>query len=204
MPDIVPIIGLIGAKRSGKDTAARLLVEKYGFQRVAFADALKAAALDMNPIVADGGLRLADLVASIGWEAAKSFPEVRRFLQECGVAMRKHTHRNIWTDVVRERLIAARYQDERIVVTDVRFPNETALIEEFGGCVIKIERPGLERDAADQHISERALDDFIPDIVIVNDSTIENLWRALDAALPKVDAGPWSGGPRYFHASHDG
>lgn len=191
MSDFTPIIGLIGAKRSGKDTAAQRLVEGYGFERVAFADALKGAAYEMNPLIADGGLRLAELVDSVGWEVAKSKPEVRRFLQELGVSMRKHTHKDIWVSVVRDRLVAARYSRRRIVVTDVRFPNETAIVNEFGGAIIKIERPSLQRDDADKHISERALDDYIPDIVVVNDSTIEALHLAIDEALPKTAAASW-------------
>lgn len=198
----IPIIGLIGRKRSGKDTTATRLVEAHGFERVAFADALKAAAYDVNPLIADDGLRLADLVDSVGWEAAKSFTEVRRFLQELGVSMRRHVNTHIWVDVVRDRLVRARYTGERVVVTDVRFPNETSLIEEFGGVVVKIERPGLPTDdAASQHISERALDDYLPAIILHNDSTIEALYRAVDemmSAMPYLD---WDEIPHNFRAS---
>jgi hypothetical protein len=38
------IVGICGRKRSGKDSAANLLVEKHGFQKLAFADPLKKLA----------------------------------------------------------------------------------------------------------------------------------------------------------------
>jgi dephospho-CoA kinase len=36
------IIGLTGYAQSGKDTVANILVENYGYQRVAFADPIRA------------------------------------------------------------------------------------------------------------------------------------------------------------------
>lgn len=42
-------IGIVGRKRSGKDTAAAALVEKLGYVRHGFADPLKDAALALNP-----------------------------------------------------------------------------------------------------------------------------------------------------------
>lgn len=38
------VVGLTGVARSGKDTVGRMLVERYGFTRVAFADGLKSMA----------------------------------------------------------------------------------------------------------------------------------------------------------------
>lgn len=177
------IVGLIGAKRSGKDTLAGRLVSSYGFERVAYADALKGAAYDMNPYLGADGLRLADLVDSIGWEAAKASLEVRRFLQALGVAMRDHVHRDIWTNVVRDRLEAAREYGTNIVVTDVRFPNEAEQIKEYGGIIVRIIRPTLTRDTADAHISERALDDYQPDYTVHNDSTLEALYAEADKVM---------------------
>lgn len=201
MTDVIPIIGLTGRKRTGKDTTADRLVVAHGFERVAFADALKAAAYDMNPLIGDDGLRLADLVDSVGWEAAKSFTEVRRFLQEFGVAMRHHVRSTVWTDVVHDRLVRARYANERVVVTDVRFPNEARLIDKFGGIVIRIQRPGLPDDAASQHISERAMDDYLPALVLCNDSTIDALHKAVDHIIEVAPDLDYDRIPHTFHAA---
>src|SRR6476661_846445 len=40
MQAIQEILGLLGAKGAGKDTAAKLFIQKYGYRRIAFADAL--------------------------------------------------------------------------------------------------------------------------------------------------------------------
>jgi cytidylate kinase len=45
------IVAVSGWKGSGKDTAAKILVEKYGFRRVAFADVLKDMVADQYGIV---------------------------------------------------------------------------------------------------------------------------------------------------------
>lgn len=175
------IIGLLGPKRSGKDTVAERLVQKHGFERVAFADALKRAAWDINPYVR-GDIRLQDYVHSVGWEVAKTLPEVRRFLQTLGVAMRDHVHPDTWINVVRHRLEDASWAGDSVVVTDVRFPNESRLIVSLGGFLVRLERPGLVADETSRHVSEDvdAALDGLDHLVLTNDGTVEDLWREVD------------------------
>jgi dephospho-CoA kinase len=71
------IIGLSGYAQSGKDTVAKVLVEKYGYRRVAFADPIRDLLYGMDPLVPKGygesviNYRLQDLVDSYGWEKWK-------------------------------------------------------------------------------------------------------------------------------------
>ncbi len=44
------IIGLTGYAQSGKDTVANILVERYGFTRVAFADKIREFLYETNPM----------------------------------------------------------------------------------------------------------------------------------------------------------
>jgi hypothetical protein len=126
------IIGLTGKMGSGKDTVGALLIER-GYKRLAFADALKATAYDINPIVGvrvtDDGIafeRLQDVVFDFGWEKAKrANPEVRRTLQALGVAARDNVKRSIWVDAALEVIDD---EDENIVITDVRFPDEAQMV----------------------------------------------------------------------------
>src|SRR5690606_41536721 len=62
----MPLIGIAGKKRSGKDTVAKAL-EPFGFQRVGFADELKQMALEINPMI-PGDTRLRGVVKDFGWE----------------------------------------------------------------------------------------------------------------------------------------
>ena len=60
-----------------------------------------------------------------------------------------------------------------VVVTDVRFPNEADLIDEFGGHTVRVLRPSAEVD--DTHPSETALDHYPVDLTIENVGTLEDL-----------------------------
>ena len=83
------IIGLTGYAQSGKDTVANILVEKYGYQRVAFADPIRALLYEANPMLKEG-YRVQGLVDSYGWDKVKvDYPEARRLLQDLGVGARK-------------------------------------------------------------------------------------------------------------------
>lgn len=184
------LIGLMGQKRSGKDTVAIHLVGRHGFARVAFADRLKKAALDLDPFVGmvpmRGNLspieptRLKDVVDYWGWEQAKEIPEVRRTLQRLGVAMR-HVQVDVWVNAT--MIDAARAGDD-VVVTDVRFPNEATAIRKFGGYLVRVDRPGLPDD--DGHVSEHAWRSITPDYVVNNDGDLEHLAEEVRGLMAHV------------------
>ena len=68
------IIGLTGYAQSGKDSVAKILVEKHGFIRVAFADRIRDFVFDADPIytwVGNEPRYLRSFIESEGWEEAK-------------------------------------------------------------------------------------------------------------------------------------
>lgn len=163
------IIAFCGYGYSGKDTAADVLCEEFGFSRIAFADALRDMAEALNPIMTDGGLRYRDTVTEFGYEAAKKIPEVRRFLQVLGgEAVRGVIGDNTWVDIVTKKITEGDW-----VVTDCRYRNEMQAIHALGGVVIQISRPGY--GPVNDHVSETLLEGAAPDLVIVNDGTIDDL-----------------------------
>lgn len=179
LPDIpYPVVGLIGKKRSGKDTFAQGLIAR-GATRFAFADPLKEAALELNPLIGPVALpgelapirdvRLADAVDRLGWEGAKEIPEVRRTLQQFGIGIRA-IDEAFW---VRVTLTRAVVHDGPAVITDVRFPNEAKAIADVGGILVRIDRPGLA--STDTHISETALDGYPADLTVTNSGTADDL-----------------------------
>ena len=181
------IVGFSGYLRSGKDTAAQALIED-GFEHRSFAKALKDMAYALNPIVEVRGvtppLRLAGVVDALGWERAKdAYPEIRALLQRMGTdAGRKVLGENIWVETAIKNWMADGWS-ENAVFTDVRFPNEAdAIRHPLGGMVIRINRPGFE-PGPDAHISETALDDYPFDAVIENTGGIDDLYRAVRAAV---------------------
>lgn len=172
-----PDIALIGLARSGKDTIADYLIREHGYQRVAFADPLKDMALRIDPWVYEGheANRLSGLVGAFGWERAKEdYPEVRRFLQELGVAIRAEQS-DFWLNRGLDAIQAAG-GDTPVVVTDCRFRNEAASLGAMGFLITSVTRPSLlisgERDP---HISENELRDCPTHRALCNAGTIADL-----------------------------
>jgi hypothetical protein len=89
--------------------------------------------------------------------------------------------------------------DTKVIVSDVRFEDESKKIKELGGLIIRIIRPKAEivdeptaeqslpdQDKLTEHLvhkSEMQADKIKPHITIYNDGTIEELYKKLDAAI---------------------
>ncbi|MEU8840242.1 hypothetical protein AB0D97_14075 [Streptomyces roseus] len=188
-------IGLIGRARVGKDTVGAWLTQNRGYERVAFADPLKAAALKLDPIVLAederidwqaGHLSLAEAVAARGWERAKDeLPEVRRILQELGAAMRT-VDSEIWLRAALARVDEVNRTTGRpAVITDVRYPNEAASLKRSGFKLIHIDRPGIEHLA---HESEGALGPEDAHYMIRNGGSFDVLFAQLRVITDEITA----------------
>jgi hypothetical protein len=73
-----------------------------------------------------------------------------------------------------------------VLLTDVRFPNEVAAVEERGGCVLRIDRSVTGLDS-DNHASETALDDFDFEFRYQNDGTLEDLRKRVHSFLREAE-----------------
>jgi hypothetical protein len=163
------IIGLSGYARSGKDEVAKILVEEYGYTKVAFADKIRQLLLETNPQVKDG-FRIESVVGAYGWDKAKVlFPEIRKLLQDLGVGARKVFGEEFWI----ERALASIFKNENTVVTDVRFINEADMIKHQDGQIWRIKRTGVE--AVNAHVSEHDMDGYPVDKILKNEGTLEDL-----------------------------
>jgi hypothetical protein len=163
------IIGLVARSRCGKDTVAELLCLNYDYQRRAFADPMRHALQIINPRL-DSITRVSDLVDDYGWDIAKKNPEVRRLLQVLGTDFgRKMLGDDVWIKMSLSDL----RQDDRVVISDVRFPNEADAIKKLGGTVWRINRKN--HSAVNGHPSEHAMDNYMFSHVIYNDGTLEDL-----------------------------
>lgn len=172
------IVGLMGYAQVGKDTVANILVEEHGFERVAFADALREMLYALNPqvYVRPGGRVIGyhdfvqPIVDAFGWEYAKANTDVRELLQRLGTeAGRNVLGDSIWVDTAMQKIKPG----GRYVITDVRFPNEAQAIRHEGGRLWRVRRPGYV--PVNGHASETACDDVEADAVIENAWSIEFL-----------------------------
>jgi hypothetical protein len=164
------IIGLTGYAQSGKDTFASILVEKYGYSRIAFADKIRDFLYGINPMVGCSPTGyLQDLVNLVGWDRAKQEPQVRRLLQDLGISARELIDENIWVNAALSSIGA----NDRIVITDVRFENEAAMIKSMGGQLWRIKRSGV--GPVNGHVSESEMDGYKVNQIFVNNGSLEEL-----------------------------
>lgn len=164
------IIGLTGYAQSGKDTFASILVEKYGYSRIAFADKIRDFLYGINPMVACSPTGyLQDLVNLVGWDKAKQEPQVRRLLQDLGISARDLISEDIWVTAA----LSSVSKDQRVVITDVRFENEAATIKSMGGQLWRVKRSGV--GPVNDHVSESEMDGYKVDQIFVNNGTLEEL-----------------------------
>jgi hypothetical protein len=177
------IIGLMGYAQSGKDSVAKVLVERYGYTRLAFADNIRNMLFDINPLVKDN-LRIKEVIVEYGWEQSKSlFPEVRDLLQRLGVSARTHLDNLIWIAAVMGQI-----QDgKNYVITDVRFENEATVIKSLGGDLWRIKRPGV--NAVNNHVSESELDGYKVDKILSNGGTLEELELLVHTRMDSYENG---------------
>jgi dephospho-CoA kinase len=179
------IIGLSGYAQTGKDTVAEYLISNYGYRRVAFADPIREALYRLNPVVPVGEFQsthLAQAVNGLGWEETKRIsPETRRLLQVLGTEVgREMFGPDFWVNQAMRN--ASKF--DKIVLTDVRYPNEYRAIKNRDGVIIRIVKPGTT--AVNEHSSETALDNFSFDATIVNDGSIHDLGKKIDSVIKGV------------------
>lgn len=166
------LIAISGKAQSGKDTIGSFLVNKYGFTRVASADSLKRIARNI-----------------FGWDSVKD-EKGRKFLQDLAMAVRGYNE-DYWINLTLQeikRQSSSQYKNlsddkSNFVVTDLRFINEAKYLKENGAILIRVNRPGIK---VYDHISETQLDDYANfDFVIENDTTLEDLEKAVDTIFGK-------------------
>lgn len=159
-----PLVGFVGLKRSGKDTAAQALVDR-GWTRMAFADPLKEmsmklrgvwvqvpAGVELDAVIPSvgGGLlgrgggfaQYHYVVDALGMEKAKDLvPDVRTLLQTLGTDCVRGTFGSMaWAELMRDNVLQAIHDGQSVVLTDVRFHEEFDLVQRLGGIVIGVWR----------------------------------------------------------------
>ncbi|MFD8315904.1 deoxynucleotide monophosphate kinase family protein [Kitasatospora purpeofusca] len=204
-------IGIIGRARVGKDTAGAWLVRERGYNRVAFADSLKTAALRVDPIItadewedeynpANHGVeevRLSKHVEEEGWEGAKAWPECRRFLQELGAAIRT-IDPEFWIRAALKRADDLADSTGRpTVITDVRYGNEATTLRARGWHLLYIDRPGIPHLV---HESEGALGPEDADHTIMNAGSMADLEAAVQLFHKRVHDAESA---RHYGRAHD-
>lgn len=173
------LIGFGHRKRSGKDTAGTFLLVEHGYQRVAFADPLKQAAMTIFGFTEQ---------QCYGTEQDKETVDPRwgfspRYaMQKLGEEMRNIFGKEVWVKSAEAKAHQFMSKKLGVVITDVRYPNEAEMIRRNGGIVVRIDRPDLG-PLTDMHPSETSMEGFEYDEVILNDGTIQDLYGKINKIL---------------------
>lgn len=163
MASIPQLIGLIGRKGAGKDTAAALLLSK-GYQNVKFAGGLK----DMiRAVLATQGVSAATIERMIegdlkevetGYLGGRT---PRHAMQTLGTEWgRELIADDLWVGVAIKKSAG-----HPTVITDVRFPNEMDAVVAAGGVCFGISADWITATEG-EHESEALIDDLIASLPI--------------------------------------
>jgi hypothetical protein len=184
------IIALCGAKRCGKDVLAEHLVNKYKYERVAFADPLKLAVKslfnfddDQVGIGKDNGEGKKDIVDENWGITPRSALQFfgTEIMQEKIQEILPNLNKSFFANSLKNNIINKMNTNEgqKFVISDLRFMHEyEALfsipkIRKEDIVVIRVIRP-CNLSVADPHISEIEYMKIPYDVLLMNDDTIEN------------------------------
>jgi len=164
-------IAILGKAGSGKTAVADYICKRYGYERHSIADQVKVIARDLF----------------------KMRGKDRLLLQLIGKKMRE-IKPNVWLDYTIQKVKGK----DRIVIDDVRFPNEYEGLKAHGfvmvnvvadrqTCIDRLVRRDGEAavDRLDDE-SETALDDVSVANVIPNNSTLDEMYLQVDKLMAEL------------------
>lgn len=171
------LIGIAGRAGSGKTTAAHYLETAKKFKRRSFAAPLKLALIAMGvPDEFVYGERKGDPCPQLCGVTA------RHAMQTLGTEWgRNLIHGDLWVKLMEDALAV---ETADVVIDDVRFPNEVAMIKRRYGTVVWLSRGA---DNVGTHASEN-MSPNDADYFIVNDGTFGTLYRYMDRLIDEIDA----------------
>lgn len=156
--------------RSGKDTVANYIIEKYGFEHLKFSKGINEVYNKYN-YIEDNGVKN------------------RQALQDIGQYMRKSLGQNVWVNYT----LKDYDPNKNTVISDVRQDNEFIALKERGALIILVTTsPNVQRErliqlgeSPDEHMNHETehIPESLADTVIVNDSTLEELYKKIDEIL---------------------
>lgn len=199
------LIAFAGRARTGKDTATKYLVDKYGFNRIALADPVKEAyyRLDSHVIIPVTSAEALGLDLNRDGYIVTLTPEVEGSQTQLFItSVQMVVNRIGWEKAktipgIRKGLqkigtecgrdihgdtcwlkIAKEAFTGKDAISDARFSNEAVFVRENGGLVVNLVRNVEEQ--INPHASENDLCSEYYDVLIDNNGTIEELYEKLD------------------------
>lgn len=175
------IIAICGYKRAGKDTVSNILCSEYGYQNMKISHHLKKLCKDLFGFTDDQVEGESKDVVDPIWGITP-----RQGMQFFGTDVMQYCIKDLLPDIERKFWIKKMIKDindtsyDKIVISDLRFIHEYDELKKIYGnnvSIWRVERPDLQYNETNQHVSEVEWQ-YIPyNVKIVNDSCIETLKR---------------------------
>lgn len=134
------ILGLTGPMGAGKDTLANFLLPRYSVARVSFGDLVK----DLCARLYDIPLHLFHdpIAKNLGHPNLPEGFTLRDLMQRFGTEVCRHIDPDVWLSAVSRQLDTLEATGIKLaVITDVRFLNESHLLEARGAQLIYLYEP---------------------------------------------------------------
>lgn len=185
----IPILGITGKARVGKDTFADVLVSKHGFVKLSFATPIR----EMISVLT--GLTLEQLSdGSLKEEVIDVFGKSpRQMMQSLGTQWgRDMIRRDLWLRLLENKVQQLQLDSavRGIVIADVRFDDEAFFIrDQLEGIVIQINRPDTIQ--VNDHVSEKGLQSFTVEVTLVNDATLHEYQKYAEIYGPGIALGQY-------------
>lgn len=172
------LIAIHGFKQSGKDTLADLLVDEFGYTKVAFADRLKEAihhifGIDRKLLFGDDQDK--QQLSPVRWE---DLLHIRKTETDHPTHLSIRELLQVFaTEICRDKIPSIWYRylpippNAKVVISDCRFRNEAEFLKERRATLIKVNRMNVH---STNHESERGLPDEMMDHILSNDRDLHS------------------------------
>jgi hypothetical protein len=176
------LVGITGRKYNGKDTVADYLCKFHGYIKLSFAGPIKQICKILF------GFSEEQLYGSLKETIDDRWGQSpRKLMQYIGTEVLPNIGENFWVKCLMEQVndIIKNNPDARIVIADVRFPNEVEAITNspFNNVTLRVTRPSININVTDCHESELLIETLNVDADIINDSDLQTLY---DKVLPTI------------------
>lgn len=176
----IPLIGITGRARSGKDTVADFIISITGGYKYSFADPLKQMLLPLGIDMSEPFWQEHKEATILDYNASP-----RRLMQTLGTEWgRQLIHPDLWVILANRKL---RECARDMVIADIRFENEATWVRSQSGIVIHVLRKSAV--PVEQHVSEAGINFEVGDYWIDNDGTLGELKTEVIQLLHKVSYG---------------
>lgn len=184
MNDFPNIIAICGYKRSGKDTIAKFIVDKYGYEHYKLAAPLKECIQQLF------GFTQEEMEGSLKEQIHDYWQTSPRILMDyIGTHVFQYEIQNVIPDIKRNFWInnlinksdIKNNRNKKIVISDLRFEHEYNELMKYNTLVIKVVNSRVKM--ADNLSSEKECDNLKEHVTLMNNGSINELHDMIDITM---------------------